>query len=175
MVAAIPLMIVLRFFHIVAGVLWVGSAFLFVGIIGPSAAEVGPSAGPLLSVAVKKRKVAKVITWLAATTVTAGWLMWIYDANHLGLSTWVKSAMGIGITIGAILATGAFFMGYFGVGQNVERLVDLGDEIRAAGVPPTDEQQAAMAKIGSELEKHGKTDLIMLLVAVTCMATARYW
>jgi hypothetical protein len=55
-------MIVFRFLHIVAGVLWVGSAFLFVGFIGPSAAEVGPAAGPLLHAAVKERKVAKVIT-----------------------------------------------------------------------------------------------------------------
>ena len=53
MLATNAVMIVLRFLHIVAGVLWVGSAFLFVAIIGPSAAEVGPSAGPLLSVAAR--------------------------------------------------------------------------------------------------------------------------
>jgi uncharacterized membrane protein len=53
MLAAEPVMLVLRFLHIVSGALWVGSAFLFVGFIGPSAAEVGPSAGPLMSVAVK--------------------------------------------------------------------------------------------------------------------------
>ena len=43
MIAAEPFMIVFRFLHILAGVLWVGSAFLFVGFIGPSAAEAGPS------------------------------------------------------------------------------------------------------------------------------------
>ena len=42
MLAANLFMIVFRLLHIVAGVLWVGSAFLFVGFIGPSAAEVGP-------------------------------------------------------------------------------------------------------------------------------------
>ena len=52
-------MILFRLIHIVAGTLWVGSAFLFVGIIGPSAAEVGPGALPLLQAAVKKRKVVK--------------------------------------------------------------------------------------------------------------------
>ena len=44
MLAADTFMIVFRFLHIVTGVAWVGSAFLFVGFIGPSAAEVGPSA-----------------------------------------------------------------------------------------------------------------------------------
>jgi uncharacterized membrane protein len=65
MLGASPFFLVFRFLHIVAGVLWVGSAFLFVGFIGPSAAEVGLSAGPLLTAAVKKRKVTKVITTLA--------------------------------------------------------------------------------------------------------------
>ena len=50
-------MLVFRLLHIVAGVLWVGSSFMFVAFIGPSAAEVGPSAGPLLHAVVKKRKV----------------------------------------------------------------------------------------------------------------------
>jgi uncharacterized membrane protein len=169
-------MIVFRFFHIVCGALWVGSAFLFVGFIGPSAAEVGPSAGPLLSVAVKKRKVAKVITWLGMITVTAGWLMWFGDMDDAGgLSDWLGTHFGLVLTIGAVLATAAFFLGYFGVGRNVERLVDLGDEIRASGAPPSDEQQARMAHIAAELKKHGQVDLVLLLLAVTAMSTARYW
>jgi hypothetical protein len=77
-------MVVLRLLHIVSGVLWVGSAFLFVGFIGLSAAEVGPSASPLLHAAVKKRKVAKVITGLGAVTVLAGWIMWFRDMNQFG-------------------------------------------------------------------------------------------
>jgi hypothetical protein len=39
-------MLLFRFLHIVAGALWVGSAFLFSAFLGPSAAQVGPSAGP---------------------------------------------------------------------------------------------------------------------------------
>jgi uncharacterized membrane protein len=169
-------MIVFRFFHIVCGALWVGSVFLFVGFIGPSAAQVGPSAGPLLSVAVKQRKVVKVITWLGMITVTAGWLMWFGDMDDAGgLSDWLGIHFGLVLTIGAVLATGAFFSGYFGVGRNVERLVDLSDEIRASGAPPSDEQQARLAHLGAEMRKHGRIDLVLLLLAVTAMSTARYW
>ena len=83
MIAAVPFFLVFRFLHIVAGVLWVGSAFLFVGFIGPSAVEVGPAAGPLLTAAVKKRKVAKVITGLGIVNVLAGWALWvIVTAQH---------------------------------------------------------------------------------------------
>ena len=176
MVAANSFMIVFRLLHIVAGVLWVGSAFLFVGFVGPSAAEVGPAAGPLLHVAVKKRKVAKVITGLGITTVVAGWILWLRDLNDFGsLSDWLGSHFGFVLTIGAVLATIAAFLGAFGVGRNVERLVDVGDAVAASGGPPTPEQQAMIEHLGAEIEKHGKIDLVLLVLAVACMATARYW
>lgn len=176
MLATSPLMIVLRFLHIVSGALWVGAAFLFVGFIGPSAAEVGPSAGPLMSVAVKKRKVSKIIVWLGVITVVAGWTMWFKNMDDFGgLSEWLGTNFGVAITIGAVLATITFFVGYFGVGRNVERMVDLGDKIAASPEPPSAEQQAEMARIGAALERHGKLDLVLLLLAITAMSTARYW
>lgn len=152
-----------------------GSAFLFVGFIGPSAAEVGPAAGPILHAAVKKRKVPKVITGLGITTVVAG--------GSCGSATsTITAPWGIGwapnfglvLTIGAVLATIAAFLGALGVGRNVERLVDMSDTVAASGGPPTPEQQARIEHLGGEIEKHGKIDLVLLLLAVACMATARY-
>lgn len=176
MLAAMPFWIVFRLLHIVAGALWVGSAFLFVGFIGPSAAEVGPSAGPLLTAAVKKRKVAKVITWLGMVTVAAGWVMWIKHAADFGsVGDWVGTSFGLGITIGAVLATSTFFVGYLGVGRNVERLVDLGGEVMSTGGPPSPEQQSEMDRLGSRLERYGKIDLTLLILALVAMSTARYW
>lgn len=176
MIATEPFMLVFRFLHIVAGVLWVGSAFLFVGFIGPSAAEVGPSAGPLLTAAVKKRKVAKVIIGLSWTTVVAGWVLWVKDMTIYGsLGDWVGSTFGVVLTIGGVLATIAAALGTVGVGVNVERLVDVGNEVAASGGPPSAEQQARIDGLSSALQRHGKTDLLLLLLAVTAMATARYW
>jgi len=177
MVASFSLFFVIfRALHIIAGVLWVGSAFLFVGFIGPSAAEVGPSAGPLIATLVKKRKVAKVITGLATVTVLAGWTLWLRDMSlYHGFHNWVTSRFGFVLSIGAVLATIAYFEGYFGIGRNVERLVDLGDEIAAGGGPPSAEQQTRMGHLQAEMKKHGQTDLVLLLIAVFCMATARYW
>lgn len=176
MIAADTFMIVFRSFHILAGVLWVGSAFLFVGFIGPSAAEVGPSAGPLLTAAVKKRKVAKVVTVLGAVTVIAGWILWLKNMSlYPSLGDWVTSSFGFVLTIGGVLATISAYVGAVGVGMNVERLVDLGVEIAASGGPPTPEQQSRLDELGRTLERHGKTDLILLVLAVLAMATARYW
>lgn len=176
MLGTSPFMLVFRLFHILAGVLWVGSAFLFVGFIGPSAAEVGPSAGPLLTVLVKKRKVAKVITGLGITTVIAGWILWLKDMSLYGsLGDWLSSRFGLVLTIGGVLATIAAYVGTTGVGRNVERLVDVGSEVASSGGPPSEEQQARMGRLMSEIERHGKIDLAMLVVAVIAMSTARYW
>jgi hypothetical protein len=76
------------------------------------------------------------------------------------LSDWVTSSFGLVLTIGG--------------GRNVERLVDLGGEIAAAGGPPTPEQQGRLDHVSSSLERHGKTDLALMLLAVAAMATARY-
>jgi uncharacterized membrane protein len=169
-------MLVFRLLHIVAGVLWVGAAFLFVGFIGPSAAEVGPSAGPLLHAVVKKRKVAKVITGLSIVTVLAGWVMWFRNLDQFGsLGDWLGTNFGLVLTIGGVIATVAAVEGSIGVGRNVERMVDLSDEIAASGGPPSPEQQSQIQRVGAEIEKFGKIDLVLLLLAVAAMATASYW
>jgi uncharacterized membrane protein len=165
-----------RFLHIVAGVLWVGSAFLFSAFLGPSVAEVGPSAGPLLTVLVKKRRLPTVIRALSGVTVLAGWILWLRDLDLYGsLGDWLGSSFGLVLTIGAVLATVAFVIGLVGIAPNVERLVDLGGEIAAGGGPPTPEQAAEMERTSKSLEAASKVDLVLLLLAVTSMATARYW
>jgi hypothetical protein len=108
--------------------------------------------------------------------VLAGWVLWLRNMSQApSLSDWVTSTFGLVLTIGGVLATITFFVGYFGVGRNVERLVDLGGAVAASGGPPTPEQQAEIDRLGGLLERHGKTDLVLLLLAVTAMATARYW
>jgi hypothetical protein len=98
---------------------------------------VGPSAGPLLSTAVKKRRAVTIITWLGIVTVAAGWIMWIRHASEFGsIGDWVGTRFGLGITIGAVIATVTLFVGCVGVGRDVERLVDLGDEVAAAAGRP---------------------------------------
>jgi hypothetical protein len=176
MIATEPLMLVLRFFHIVAGALWVGSAFLFSGFIGPSAAEVGPSAGPLLTTLVKKRKLPTVIVSLSGTAVLAGWFLWFRNMDlYGGLGDWLGTTFGLVLTIGGVLATIAFVIGLMGISPNVKKLVDLGGQIAAGGGTPTAEQGSEMARTQKALETASKVDLVLLVLAISAMATARYW
>jgi hypothetical protein len=176
------LMIVLRLLHIVGGVLWVGTAFFFVAFLGPATGQVGPEvSGPLFAVLVNKMHVPRVITWLAVTTVTAGWLMWLHDLDvysDWNVNDWVFHSpghFGLVLTIGALLATFAAFEGYFGVGRKVEQITALGGQIAASGGPPAPEQVSTMQRLQAEVKKHGQTDIVLLLLAVMAMSTARYW
>jgi ribose/xylose/arabinose/galactoside ABC-type transport system permease subunit len=179
-IASDGVMLVLRTFHIIAGVLWVGSAFFFVAFLGPASGMVGPEvSGPFFQVLVAKMHVPRVITRLGMVTVTFGWLLWLKDLRDYSdwnLNDWVfHHHFGLVLTIGAILASLAFFEGYLGVGKNVEKLTEMGGQIAASGAPPTPEQQSRMQKIQADIKKHGQQDLVLLLLAVFAMATARYW
>jgi hypothetical protein len=88
---------------------------------------------------------------------------------------WVTSSFGLVLTIGGVLATTSAFVGAIGVGQGVERLIDVGNEVAAPGGPPTADQRAKLDSLGARVERFGKIDLVLLLLAVTAMATARYW
>ena len=88
---------------------------------------------------------------------------------------WVTSSFGLVLTIGGLLATAAAYFGITGIGNNVEKLVELGDQVAASGGPPTPEQGAQMAHLGAEIKKHGQIDIVLLFLAVAAMATARYW
>jgi hypothetical protein len=129
-----------------------------------------------MSNVVKKRRVATVLAALAITTVIVGWTLWLKNAlSYASIGDWLTSPFGLVLTIGGLLATAAAYFGITGIGNNVERLVDIGDEIAASGGPPTPEQGARIAHLGAEIAKHSKIDLVLLFGAVFAMATARYW
>jgi uncharacterized membrane protein len=171
-------MIVFRFLHIVAAAFWFGAAILFAAFVGPAAAEVGPSSGPLLANMVVKRRVAKIITGAGMMTLFGGALIYWHDYQTLGhssLSFWVGTPMGLGLTIGAVVALAAFYFGYFGVGRNVERLVDVGGQLARSEGPPAPELLERFHHLQVEVKRHSIIDMILLLIAIATMSTARYW
>jgi len=167
--------LVFRLIHIVSGAFWFGAAALFAGFIGPAAGDVGPAAGPIFSNLVNKRKLAKVISSAAGTAVAAGLILYIKNVSDVGFGDWISSATGIVFTIGAIAAIIAFFEGMLEIGRNVEKVVHIGDAVAARGGPPTAEEGAEMGRLQAAIKRASKIDLVLLVIAVASMATARYW
>jgi hypothetical protein len=175
MIAADWFMVVFRLVHILGGVLWVGSVFLFVIYVQPSAASLGPAGAPFMAELLGKRRMLDRIIAIGSTTVVAGLLMYWKDWHDTaGFGDWIGSAWGLALTIGALSAIAALAVGIFGTRPNVERLLGLGREVAASGGPPTPEVAAEIGAIQVRLRLLARLGLGLLLTAVLMMSTARY-
>ena len=168
-------MVVFRILHIVGGVMWTGSVFLFVFFIRPSAAAIAPAGAPFMAELLGRRRLIPWLLSFASVTILAGaYLYWKgWDAAG-GLGGWLDSEFGLTLTIGAIAAIAAFLVGLVGTRPTVARMLAIGAAVAASGGPPTPEQAAELAAIQQRLGVYGKTSLSLVGVAVLTMAIARY-
>jgi hypothetical protein len=168
-------MLVFRAIHIAAGVGWAGSVFLFVILIQPSAAAIGPAAGPFMMELLGRRKLVSWLLSLGGTTVVAGLLLYWQDANGLdGLGAFPSSRFGLVLTIGAVAAVAALLVGVFGTRPNVRRLLELVSRAASGGAPSPAVAQE-IARVQDRLKVLARIALALIVIAVVAMATARYW
>lgn len=168
--------VVFRLIHIVAGAIWVGMVFFFVAFLQPSAAAVGPAAGPLMGQLLGARKIVDRMLLIAVTTVVAGLVMYVdLVSDATSFADFVGTGYGLGLTIGMVSALAAISVGAFLTRPNVKRLIGLQQAVAASGGPPSPEQGRQVAAIQGQLKIYGRTALTFLLIAVAAMSTARYW
>ena len=165
-----------RLIHITAGAWWVGSIFLFVVFVQPSARAIAPAGAPFMMELVGKRKMPTRLLELAGVTILAGlvlyWIDW-HDAASLG--DFANQGFGLGITLGALSAITAFLIGLFATRPTAGRFMALAGEVAASGGPPSPEVGQQMQRLQAKLTTYAKLNLAFVTIAVICMGTARYW
>jgi uncharacterized membrane protein len=173
--AVSPYMLLFRIVHIVAGVLWVGSVFLFVTFVSPSAAAIAPAGAPFMAELLGKRRLVDRIITLGVITVLAGLFMYWHDWHLFpNFGDWVSSRFGGTLTIGMISALIALSLGGSITRPNVRRLLALGRQVAESGAPPTPEVAAQIGAIQARLKVWARVSLAFLLFAVVAMSVARY-
>jgi hypothetical protein len=166
------LVIVLRVLHIVGGVFWAGAAFVVAGFVLPTVAASGPEGGRFMRRLALERGLTRSMIAAGVVTVLAGLaLMAVDSAGFVGV--WMKSGMGLTISIGALAALGALVTG-FRAAAMIRRLGSLGAAVEARGGPPTPEQVGEMQGMQRRLAAGARAVAVQLLVAVACMAVGRY-
>jgi uncharacterized membrane protein len=165
-------MVVLRIVHILAGAFWVGSALLIFFFLQPAAREVGPAAGPLMTHLAQKRRLPDVTLGAAGLTILAGLLMYWRDSDGFD-PDWIASAFGVAITIGSLCAIAAVVLGASVVRPSMMKAGAIAQAAAAAG-GPRPEQAAEIQALQERVRATGNVVVVLLVLAVIAMASARY-
>lgn len=175
MLAASWYMVVFRTVHILAGVAWVGSIFLFVVFVQPSVAAIAPAGAPFVAELLGRRRLIDRIIGLAVITIVAGGFLYWHDWQTYGsLGDWVSSSFGATITVGLIASLVALSIGVFGTRPNVLRLLAIGRQVAESGGPPPPEVAAEVSAIQGRLKVFSRASFALLVLAVITMAIGRY-
>ncbi|MBK6794958.1 MAG: hypothetical protein IPG80_20965 [Anaerolineales bacterium] len=102
---------VLRFLHIVAGILWAGGAIALSLFIAPTMGAIGDAGKQFAGHLMGKTKFTMYMTVTAATTVLAGSILYGIDSNWFQ-SNWMMTPTGIGFGIGSTAGLVAFVFGF---------------------------------------------------------------
>lgn len=163
--------LVLRVLHIGGGIMWVGSAALYLLLLIP-AARSAQSAGQkfLQTLGPRFGAMMRIVT---TVTVLSGVLLYTRFFGG-GISFIWKTGAGAGFTVGAAAALGSYILGaaYFGKMQN--KISKLEAEMESAQSAPNSAQVQEMNRLQSSLMKAYQFDFVLLVVAMLAMAAARY-
>jgi uncharacterized membrane protein len=162
--------IVLRLIHILAGVFWVGGSMMTYFFVSPAVAATGDSGQKMMGHMVTKGRMTTRLTVAAVLTVLAGAILYWIDSGGF-TSAWTSSATGWGFGIGAVFALIGLGTGMM-VGRNAAK---LGSIAAAAQGKPSPEQIAEMQSAQKQMATASRLSTFALIIALACMATARYW
>lgn len=163
--------IVLRITHIASGVMWVGSATLYLFFLVPAVKSAG-AAGQAFMQKFGPR-VSPMMGFATTLTILSGALL--YSRFFVGGIKWIwTTGTGFGLTIGAIAALISYVMGVTIFGPIQGKIGALGAAMASAGEPPKAEQVAEMERLQANLMKNYRIDFVLLVIAVVAMAVARY-
>lgn len=168
------LVISLRTIHIVAGVLWVGSAIFYLFFVEPPVKALGTAGPKFMQELIERRRYPLYMNSVSILTVLAGAaLLWFSSGGFQ--PAWFASGPGIGFSFGALVAIVVWFIGFLMIRPRAGRMGKIGQEIGRAGGPPSPAQAAEMQTLNRELASIGRVDALLLTVSLVAMATARYW
>ena len=163
-------MLVLRLVHILAGIFWAGSVVVFAAFVYPAARAAGPAGGRLMNQLMERRRLALGFTLSAAFTILSGIAMYaMIGADSFG--SWMRSPMGMTLGVRAIVAIIAAIIGGGVAAPASARLKILAT---TQPTPPSAAHVAEFARIQERLGRASATSAVLLVIAATSMAIARY-
>jgi uncharacterized membrane protein len=168
-----PLVIVLRFIHVVAGAVWVGMVVFTTFFLMPAVQEAGPDGGKVMA-GVQRRGVMTLMPVLAIATLISG--IWLYVRAAAGMhAEFARSPVGMAFGLGGLAAILAWLVGMIVLRPSMLKAMALAQSLGPS--TSADDRQRVMAEAQQLRIRAAAASLAtawLLLFAVAAMAVARY-
>jgi uncharacterized membrane protein len=169
----VTLLLFLRVVHIGAGVFWAGSAFLMTWFIEPAVRASGDDGRRFMQRMAASGRLGRALAAAAGATVLAGLaLMWIMGVT-LGQGFY-ESGRGLALSLGMLLGIAAFVVGFLMQNRPMRKMSAIGQQLAAAGGPPSPAQAAELEKLNGTVRRGGQIVATLLVFTVLLMAMSRY-
>jgi uncharacterized membrane protein len=160
---------VVRFLHIIAGIIWAGGAIMMNFVIGPAIGATGDAGRQFAGHLMGKTPFTKVMMFSGLLTVLAGSYLYGVNSNWFS-SGWVRTGPGIGFGIGAAAGIIALVFGAM-IGSTNGAIAALGAQIQGK---PTDAQMSAIAALRKRQLFITIGNTTSIIISIALMASARF-
>jgi uncharacterized membrane protein len=167
-------LLVLRLIHIFASVCWAGGASIFFIFVEPTAKALPPTGMQFVQFMTTKRRFSIFMVVSSTLTVLTGALL-IWQRSSGDFLRYMNTGPGLVFTLGSITGLCVYFVGMLGINPRALKLAKIGNEIQAAGGPPTSAQDVELHKLDREMSIFSLVDFILVALSLALMASARYW
>ncbi|MBA3892390.1 MAG: hypothetical protein H0X69_01655 [Gemmatimonadales bacterium] len=168
-----PLVILLRFVHIVFGSLWVGMMVFSTFYLMPAVQEVGPDGGKVMAV-IQRRGLMTMMPVLAIGALISG--VWLYIRAASGMpAEFGRSPVGMAYGIGGLAGIVAWILGMAVLRPSMMKAMALGQSLGfSTGAEERQRIMGEAQRLRGRATAAGRAAAYLLLFAVTAMAVARY-
>ena len=167
------MLIVLRFLHIVAGVLWVGGVVFVAAFLMPSLRAVGPTAGAVMAQIGQVRKY-PIFAMVQATLVILSGIALIIEDSGAAPGSWMQSGAGRMFSTGGALAILGAVLGMTLSSPAARKMGAIAGGVAKRGGAPTAEEAAEMQRLQAKVAGSTRVVAALLILATIAMAIARY-
>jgi uncharacterized membrane protein len=168
-----PLVIILRFIHVVSGAVWVGMVVFTTFFLMPAVQEAGPDGGKVMA-GIQRRGVMTLMPILAIAALISG--IWLYVRAAAGMhAEFAGSPVGMAFGLGGLAAILAWLVGMIVLRPSMLKAMALAQSLGPS--TGADERQRVMAEaqqLRLRAAAASRATAWLLLFAVAAMAVARY-
>lgn len=167
-----PVMLALRWIHVVAGSLWAGAAVFIAFVFQPAIEDAGPAAGAIMP-ALRRRGLMTVLPLLALATILSGMgLFWLVGGGDF--SGFMGSATGVALSLGGLAALLAFLVGILVMRPSMMGAASIMQSLPSAPAAEQAGRLAAAMELRTRGARAARYVGVLLLLAASAMAVARY-